>query len=283
MIAQNPIAIETRSAELPEVRFQYLIAGEGDPVFLLHGYAQTSHMWRPLISELAKTHRVIAPDLRGFGSSSKPESGYDKKTMAQDIHALAASLGHSRIAIAGHDIGLMVAYAHAAQFPREVTRIALMDAFLPGIGDWKTVWLLRDLWHFHFYGKTPLALVDGRERIYFEHFWNDFAADPNHSVSEADRQLYAASYAQPGAMRAGFEVFRAFEQDAVDFAAFSKTKLKMPMLVLTGEKASGEFLIRQARLVADKVEGVVVNGSGHWLLDGALDQVIPRLVTFFNS
>jgi len=283
MIAQNPIAIETRSAELPEVRFQYLIAGEGDPVFLLHGYAQTSHMWRPLISELAKTHRVIAPDLRGSGSSSKPESGYDKKTMAQDIHALAASLGHSRIAIAGHDIGLMVAYAHAAQFPREVTRIALMDAFLPGIGDWKTVWLLRDLWHFHFYGKTPLALVDGRERIYFEHFWNDFAADPNHSVSEADRQLYAASYAQPGAMRAGFEVFRAFEQDAVDFAAFSKTKLKMPMLVLTGEKASGEFLIRQARLVADKVEGVVVNGSGHWLIDEAPDQVIPRLVTFFNS
>lgn len=283
MIAQNPIAIETRFAELPEVRFQYLIAGEGDPVFLLHGYAQTSHMWRPLISELAKTHRVIAPDLRGFGSSSKPESGYDKKTMAQDIHALAASLGHSRIAIAGHDIGLMVAYAHAAQFPREVTRIALMDAFLPGIGDWKTVWLLRDLWHFHFYGKTPLALVEGRERIYFEHFWNDFAANPNHSVSEADRQLYAASYAQPGAMRAGFEVFRAFEQDAVDFAAFSKTKLKMPMLVLTGEKASGEFLIRQARLVADKVEGVVVNGSGHWLIDEAPDQVIPRLVTFFNS
>jgi pimeloyl-ACP methyl ester carboxylesterase len=283
MIAQNPIAIETRSAELPGVRFQYLIAGKGDPVFLLHGYAQTSHMWRPLISELAKTHRVIAPDLRGFGSSSKPESGYDKKTMAQDIHALAASLGHSRIAIAGHDIGLMVAYAHAAQFPREVTRIALMDAFLPGIGDWKTVWLLRDLWHFHFYGKTPLALVDGRERIYFEHFWNDFAANPNHSVSEADRQLYAASYAQPGAMRAGFEVFRAFEQDAVDFAAFSKTKLKMPMLVLTGEKASGEFLIRQARLVADKVEGVVVNGSGHWLIDEAPDQVIPRLVTFFNS
>jgi pimeloyl-ACP methyl ester carboxylesterase len=283
MIAQNPIAIETRSAELPGVRFQYLIAGKGDPVFLLHGYAQTSHMWRPLISELAKTHRVIAPDLRGFGSSSKPESGYDKKTMAQDIHALAASLGHSRIAIAGHDIGLMVAYAHAAQFPREVTRIALMDAFLPGIGDWKTVWLLRDLWHFHFYGKTPLALVEGRERIYFEHFWNDFAANPNHSVSEADRQLYAASYAQPGAMRAGFEVFRAFEQDAVDFAAFSKTKLEMPMLVLTGEKASGEFLIRQARLVADKVEGVVVNGSGHWLIDEAPDQVIPRLVTFFNS
>ena len=137
----------------------------------------------------------------------------------------------------------MVAYALAAQYPAEVERIALMDAFLPGVGDWTSVWLLRDLWHFHFYGKTPLALVEGRERIYFEHFWNDFAADPARSVSEADRQFYAAAYAQPGGMRAGFEVFRAFEQDAKDFAGFAKTKLKMPMLVLTGEKASGEFLI----------------------------------------
>ena len=139
----------------------------------------------------------------------------------------------------------------------------------------------RDLWHFHFYGKTPLALVEGRERIYFEHFWNDFAADPGHSVSEADRQLYAAAYAQPGGMRAGFEVFRAFERDAIDFAAFSKTKLKMPMLVLTGEKASGEFLITQGRLVAESVEGVIIKGSGHWLIDEAPEQVIPEAGRFF--
>ena len=177
----------------------------------------------------------------------------------------------------------MVAYAYAAQFPSEVERIALMDAFLPGVGDWTSVWLLRDLWHFHFYGKTPLALVDGRERIYFEHFWNDFAADPARSVSEEDRQFYTAAYAQPGAMRAGFEVFRAFEQDAKDFATFSKTRLKMPMLVLTGEKASGEFLITQSRLVADDVEGVVIKGSGHWLIDEAPDQVVPKLVAFFGQ
>ena len=183
--------------------------------------------------------------------------------------------------MAGHDIGLMVAYAYAAQHPAEVDRIALMDAFLPGVGDWTSVWLLRDLWHFHFYGKTPLALVTGRERIYLEHFWNDFAADPAHSVSEPDRQLYAAAYAQPGAMQAGFEVFRAFEGDAKDFAAFAKTKLPMPMLVLTGEKASGEFLITQGRLVADNVEGVVIKGSGHWLMDEAPAQVIPKLVAFF--
>jgi len=279
---QEPIAIDSRFADLSGVRLHYLAAGRGDPVLLLHGYAQHSHMWRPLIAELARSRTVIAPDLRGFGASSKPDAGYDKRTMAQDIHALAASLGLKRVSVVGHDIGLMVAYAYAAQYPTEVNRIALMDAFLPGVGDWTSVWLLRDLWHFHFYGRTPLALVAGRERIYLEHFWNDFAADPTHSVSETDRQLYAAAYAQLGAMQAGFEVFRAFEGDAKDFAAFAKTKLKMPMLVLTGEKASGEFLITQGRLVADNVEGVVIKGSGHWLMDEARDQVIPKLIAFFS-
>jgi pimeloyl-ACP methyl ester carboxylesterase len=282
MTTEPAIAIDSRFAEVNGTRLHYLVAGQGEPVLLLHGYAQNSHMWRPLMAELARTHTVIAPDLRGFGQSAKPESGYAKKSLAQDVHALMASLGHGRYGVAGHDIGLMVAYALAAQYPAEVTRIALMDAFLPGVGDWTSVWLLRDLWHFHFYGKTPLALVDGRERIYFEHFWNDFAADPAKSVSEADRQFYAAAYAQPGGMRAGFEVFRAFEQDAKDFAGLATTKLKMPMLVLTGEKASGEFLIAQGRLVADNVEGVVIKGSGHWLMDEARDQVVPKLLAFFR-
>jgi pimeloyl-ACP methyl ester carboxylesterase len=280
--AQQPLAIESRFAEVNGIRLHYLVAGKGDPVILLHGYAQTSHMWRPLIVQLAKSHTVIAPDLRGFGQSSKPEGGYDKKTMAQDIHALASSLGYRRVSSVGHDIGLMVAYAYAAQYPTEVDRVALMDAFLPGVGDWQSVWLLRDLWHFHFYGETPLKLVAGRERIYLEHFWNDFAADPNHSVSEADRQLYAAAYAQPGAMRASFEVFHAFPQDAREFAELAQRKVTMPMLVLTGEKASGEFLIQQGRLVAENVEGVVIRNSGHWLIDEAPDQVIPQLVSFLN-
>jgi len=279
----EPIPIKSRFVDANGVRLHYLMAGEGAPVLLLHGYAQTSHMWLPLMAELAKTHRVIAPDLRGFGQSAKPEGGYDKKTMAQDVHALAVSLGVKRASVVGHDIGLMVAYAYAAQYPAEVDRIALMDAFLPGVGDWTKVWLLRDLWHFHFYGKTPLALVKGRERIYLEHFWNDFAADPKHSVSEKDRRFYAAEYARPGGMRAGFEVFRNFEQDSRDFGEFAKTKLKMPMLVLTGEKASGEFLIAQGRLVADSVEGVVIKGSGHWLVDEAPGQVLPLLLKFLQN
>ncbi len=280
---QAQIRIQDRFANVNGIKLHYLTAGKGEPVILLHGYAENSHMWRPLIPELAKTHTVIAPDLRGFGESSRPANGYDKKTMAQDVHALAVSLGLRQETVVGHDIGLMVAYAYAAQYPSEVNRVVLMDAFLPGVGDWKTVWLLRDLWHFHFYGETPLKLVAGRERIYFEHFWNDFAADPKHSVPEADRRFYAAAYAQPGAMRAGFEVFRAFEQDAKDFAEFAQTKLTMPMLVLTGEKASGTFLIEQGRLVDSNVEGVVIKGSGHWLMEEAPREVIPQLVTFINK
>ena len=171
------IPIESRFATVNGVRLHYLVAGKGEPIILLHGYAQNSHMWIPAIEELAKTNTVIAPDLRGFGGSAKPPTGYDKKTMAVDIHALAESLGYKKVRIAGHDIGLMVAYAYAAQYPAEVDRIVLMDAFLPGVGDWTKVWLLRDLWHFHFYGETPLKLVSGRERTYLEHFWNDFAAD----------------------------------------------------------------------------------------------------------
>src|SRR2546426_4724881 len=240
-------------------------------------------MWNPIMPLLAKNHTVIVPDLRGAGGSSKPESGYDKKNMAVDIHALVSSLGFKRASIVGHDIGLMVAYAYAAQFPKETERLVLMDAFLPGIADWKNVWLMRDLWHFHFHGEVPLALVKGRERTYFEHFWNDFAADPKHSVPEADRRIYAKAYAQPGGMRAGFEEFKHFERDAQDFAQLSAKPLAMPVLVLTGENASGQFLIDQARLVATNVKGVVIEGSGHWLMDEAPGQVIPLLVAFVDS
>jgi len=265
------------------VKLHYLYAGSGPTVILLHGYAETSRMWLPLIAELAKTNSVIAPDLRGAGFSDKPESGYDKKTLAADVHALALSLGLKSAKVVGHDIGLMVAYAYAAQYPGEVEKIALMDAFLPGIGNWKDVWLMRDLWHFHFHGETPLQLVAGRERIYFEHFWNDFAADKTHSVPEADRRFYAASYAQPGGMRAGFEYFQAFAQDARDFEGFSANKLKMPMLVLTGERASGPVLIEQARAVALDVRPTIVKGSGHWLMEEATDQVVPALLAFLTS
>jgi len=279
-MARLPKGVSEKRANVDGVRISYKIAGRGPAVVLLHGYAQTSHMWLPLMPLLAPSHTVITPDLRGAGDSARPPGGYDKKTMAQDIHTLVRRLGHEQAAVVGHDIGLMVAYAYAAQYPADVAKVILLDAFLPGIGQWKDVWLLRDLWHFHFHGPTPLALVKGRERVYFEHFWNDFAADKTKSVPEKDRRIYAAAYARANGMRAGFEYFKAFEQDARDFAALAATKLSMPFLVLTGEKASGTFLIDQARLVASNVSGTVVKNAGHWLMEEATGQVIPAIVAF---
>jgi pimeloyl-ACP methyl ester carboxylesterase len=271
-----------KTAQVNGTSIHYQIGGKGSPVVLIHGYAQTGHMWTPILADLAKNHTVIVPDLRGAGASAKPDSGYDKKNLAKDIHELVTGVTREPAAVVGHDIGLMVAYAYAAQYPSDTSKVALMDAFLPGVGEWKNVWLLRDLWHFHFHGETALALVKGRERIYFEHFWNDFAADKTKSVKEADRRIYAKAYAQPNGMRAGFQYFKSFEQDAQDFAELSKTRLTQPMLVLTGEKASGTFLIDQAKLVATNVDGRVIPGSGHWLIDEAPGQVIPALVDFLK-
>ena len=277
-----PLGFAERFAQVNGVRLHYLVGGTGSPVVLLHGYTQTGYMWRPLMQQIFRNHTVVVPDLRGAGGSAKPESGYDKKNMAVDIHELTSSLGFNRVSIVGHDIGLMVAYAYAAQFPQDTERVVLMDAFLPGIGNWKEVWLMRDLWHFHFYGDVPLALVKGRERTYFEHFWNDFAADPKHSVPEADRRIYAKAYAQSGGMRAGFEYFRNFERDAEDFAQLSAARLAMPVMVLTGEKASGHFLIEQAGMVASDVRGQVIPGAGHWLMEEAPQVVISAIVDFIN-
>jgi len=283
MPAATVAGFSDKFADVNGVRIHYAIGGKGPAVVLLHGFAQTGLMWRPVMPVLAQKHTVIVPDLRGAGDSGKPEGGYDKKNMAVDIHELTRTLGFDHVSIVGHDIGLMVAYAYAAQFPAGTDRLVLMDAFLPGIGDWKNVWLMRDLWHFHFYGEVPQALVAGRERTYLEHFWNDFAADRRHSVSEADRQLYAAAFAQPGGVRAGMEYFHNFERDAKDFAALAVTPLKVPVLVLTGEKASGPFLIEQGRLVASDVKGVIVPGSGHWLIDEAPAKVIPELSGFLDE
>ena len=280
--AASAQAPQSKVADAGGQKIHYLVAGKGDPVILLHGYTQTSRMWIPLMRKLAENHLVIAPDLRGIGSTSIPGQDFTKAQMARDVHALVASLGLREVKVVGHDIGLMVAYAYAAQYPSEVRKVALMDAFLPGVGNWKDVWLLRDLWHFHFHGTTPLALVAGRERTYFEHFWNDFAADKTRSIPEADRKFYTAAYAGTGRMKAGFEVFRAFEQDAIDFAGFAKTPLTMPMLVLTGEKASGPVLIEQARLVAANVDGVMVPGAGHWLMEEAGPVVMPKLIEFLR-
>jgi pimeloyl-ACP methyl ester carboxylesterase len=284
--AQTPqvpqVPVESRFAEANGVRLHYLVAGQGDPVLLLHGFGQSSHMWRPLIRELAKNHTVIAADLRGAGQSDAPDEGYSKSSMARDVHALMTGLGYDKVSVVGHDMGMMVAYAYAAQFPGDVKSIALLDSYLPGVGEWTRVGLLRDQWHFHFFGKTPQALVQGRERIYLEHFWNDFAADPAKSIPEADRKIYAAELARPNHVHAGMEWFRALDQDAKEFHDYAAKPLTMPMLVLAGEKGSGDFFVKQAPLIATDVQSAVVPGAGHWLMEEAPGYVIPKLVEFLG-
>ncbi len=209
--------IVSRSAEAEGVKLHYLSAGQGPAVILLHGYTQTSRMWKPVIPLLAKKFTVIAPDLPGIGDSDIPVNGLDMKTAAIRIHALAKSLGVQKARVVGHDIGLMVAYAYAAQFPAEVEKLVEMDAFLPGVAGWEDVYNNPGIWHFRFNGPTPEALVRGRERIYFEHFWNNFAADKTHSIPEADHVAYTAAYARFRLVSAGSQGFRATfsEQAAV--------------------------------------------------------------------
>lgn len=280
---QPPQPVESKFAEANGVRLHYLVAGQGDPVLLLHGFGQSSHMWRPLIRELARNHTVIAADLRGAGQSDAPDEGYAKSSMARDVHALMAGLGYDKVSVVGHDMGTMVAYAYAVQFPGDVKSLVLLDAFLPGVGEWTRVGLIRDQWHFHFFGKTPQALVQGRERTYLEFFWNDFAADPGKSIPEADRKIYAAELARPNHVRAGMEWFRLLDEDAKEFHDYAAKPLTMPMLVLTGEKGSGDFLVKQTELIATDVQGAVVPGAGHWLMEEAPGYVIPKIVEFLGS
>jgi pimeloyl-ACP methyl ester carboxylesterase len=259
--------IASRTAEINGVKLHYLTAGHGTPLILLHGYAETSRMWRPIIPALAERFTVIAPDLPGIGDSDIPADGLDMRSAAIRIHDLAKSLGVQKAEVVGHDIGLMVAYAYAAQFPAEVTKLALMDAFLPGVAGWEAVYNNPNIWHFRFNGPTPEALVQGRERTYFDYFWNDFAADKTHSIPEADRKAYAAAYARAGRMHAGWAYFVSFQQAAKDFSQLSQTKLTMPVLTIGGEKSLGEALGQQTRLVATDVTIVVLKNTGHWVLE----------------
>ena len=280
--AQAPASktIDSRSADVDGIQLHYLTAGSGPAVVLLHGYAETSRMWRPIIPLLAGKFQVIAPDLPGIGDSAIPQDGLDMKTAAIRMHALVKKLGVQKARVVGHDIGLMVAYAYAAQFPAEVEKLVLMDAFLPGVAGWEAIYNNPGIWHFRFNGPTPEKLVQGRERTYFEHFWNDFAADKTRSIPEEDRKAYTAAYSRPGRMRAGWAYFVSFQQAAKDFAVLSKTKLAMPLLTVGGDKANGQALGEQAKLVASDYKVIVLPNTGHWILEESSKETTEALLMF---
>lgn len=272
--------IASRMSQADGLKLHYLTAGHGPLVILLHGYTQTSRMWRPIIPLLAAKFTVIAPDLPGIGDSAIPESGLDMKNAAIRIHTLVKSLGFEKARVVGHDIGLMVAYAYAAQFPAETEKLALVDAFLPGVPGWEAVYNNPGIWHFRFNGPTPEALVRGRERTYFNYFWNDFAADKTRSIPEADRVAYTAAYSRPGRMHSGWEYFVSFQQAAKDFAQLSQTKLSMPLLAIGGDKANGQVLGEQAKLVGTDVKVVVLKNCGHWVMEEQPKEATDALMGF---
>ena len=241
--------------------------GTGPAVVLLHGYGETGDMWVPLAAELARDHTVVVPDLRGLGLSAKPAGGFDKKTQALDVSGVMDALGVQQADVVAHDIGNMVAFQFAAQFPARVRRLVLIDAPVPGVGPWEEILKNPLLWHFRFGGPDMERLVAGRERIYLDRFWNEFSATPAR-FSEGARQHYAALYALPGAMHSGFAQFAAFDQDAVDNRAWLSTgRLKMPVLALGGEKSFGATMAAVMRAAADNVTQGIVPDSGHWIME----------------
>ena len=273
-------AITSHTAEVDGLKLHYLTAGHGPAVILFHGNTQTSLMWKPLIPQLAEKFTVIAPDLPGIGNSEIPKDGLDMKTAAIRIHALAKSLGVAKARVVGHDIGLMVAYAYAAQFPTEVEKLIVMDAFLPGVAGWEDVYDNPNFWHFRFNGPTPEALVQGREKTYFAYFWNDLAADKTHSLEAADRAAYVAAYGRPGRMHAGWAYFAAWPQTAKDFAQLAQTKLTIPVLSIAGDKASAGVLGPQMKLVASYVTIVVLQETGHWVMEERPKETMKAIVNF---
>ncbi|HKP01827.1 MAG TPA: alpha/beta hydrolase [Chthoniobacterales bacterium] len=272
--------ITARDATIDNVRLHYLTAGKApETIILLHGFAETSRMWRPLIPLLAEKFTVIAPDLPGIGDSSIPDKS-DMVDAAKKIHALVRSLKIEKARVVGHDIGLMVAYAYAAQFPTETEKLAVMDAFLPGVPGWEPIYNAPNIWHFRFNGEYPEKLVQGRERIYFEYFWNVLATDKARSIPEAEREVYTEAYSKPGRMRAAWAYFASWPQLAKNFAQLSQTRLTMPVLSIGGEKSLGNELAAQMKLVADNVTVVVLPNTGHWILEERPKETMDALINF---
>ncbi len=278
-----PGSFRTEEIETGGATLHVRIGGNGPAVILLHGFGDTGDMWARLAAELAPAHTVIAPDLRGMGLSSHPEEGYNKKTQAVDAARVLDRLNISRADLVTHDIGNMVGYALAAQYPDRITRWVAMDAPLPGIGPWDEILRNPLLWHFNFRGPDVERLVRGRERIYLDRFWNELSADPK-AIDEATRQHYAELYARPGAMHCAFAQFAAFAQDAIDNRGFlARGKLTMPVLAIGAEKSFGAAMADDLRFVADDVTSVVIANSGHWLMEEQPAATIAAIRSFLET
>lgn len=279
-----PDSFATREIATNGATIHVRVGGRGPAVVLLHGYGETGDMWAPMAADLMHDHTVVVPDLRGLGLSSKPAGGFDKKTQAGDVVGVLDALKIKKADLVTHDIGNMVGFAFAILNPDRVGRFVLIDAPVPGVGPWEEILKNPLLWHFRFGGPDMERLVAGRERIYLDRFWNEFSAVPAH-FDEASRQHYAALYAMPGAMHAGFAQFAAFDQDAIDNRAMLANygKLRMPVLAIGGEKSFGTQMAAVMRAAADNVTEGVISGSGHWIMEENPQATVAMVGAFLRG
>jgi pimeloyl-ACP methyl ester carboxylesterase len=276
----SPVDLVHGRVKLSEVSLHYVTVGEGEPVVLLHGFPQTWFTWRRVIPALAERYTVIAPDLRGLGDSTKPQGGYDKRTVAGDIHELVRALGHGRIRLVGHDIGGWVAYPYAAMYPEEVEKLVILQALAPGYGLQRN---MQEAWHFRFHMELdlPEALVSGRERIYLNHFLSGGIYDRS-AISPEALDEYVRCFSTPGAARAFFNYYRALPQDAKDNEELAKKKLPMPVLALGGEFGEGDSVLDSVKQVAEDVRGGIVERAGHFIPEERPDQLVKLMLDFFK-
>jgi pimeloyl-ACP methyl ester carboxylesterase len=278
-----PASFKTQDIKTNGTTLHVRVGGHGPAVVMLHGFADTGDMWAPAAAVLAADHTVVVPDLRGMGLSAHPDSGYTKKNEAVDIAGVMDALKIQKADLVTHDIGNMVGYALAAQYPQRITKWVVIDAPLPGIGDWDKIRLSPLLWHFNFHGPDEERLVAGRERIYLDRFYDELSADPK-KIGEATRQHYAKLYALPHAMHDAFEQFVAFNQDAIDNQTFlAKGKLTMPVLALGGEKSAGAGQADIIRLVATNVKSGIIPDSGHWIMEENPQATTKLIVDFLGK
>jgi pimeloyl-ACP methyl ester carboxylesterase/uncharacterized RmlC-like cupin family protein len=278
-----PATFQVKDIPANHTTIHVRVGGSGPAVVLLHGYGDTGDMWAPLAAELMRDHTVIAPDLRGMGLSAVATEGFTKKNEAEDVALVLDALDVRQAEVVGHDIGNMVAFAFAEAHPDRTTRLVMMDAPVPGVGPWDEILKGPLLWHFRFGGPDMERLVAGRERIYLDRFWNDFAAD-RARFPEPARVHYAAFYQRPGRMHAGFLQFAAFDQDVIDNRTFvSRGRLQMPVLAIGGDHSLGATMAHIMRFAADDVHQVVIAGSGHWLMEEQPGPTIAAIRAFLQT
>jgi pimeloyl-ACP methyl ester carboxylesterase len=268
-----------------DVRLHYVTAGQGDPVVLLHGWPETWYQWRKVIPTLAERYTVIAPDLRGLGDSAKPLTGYDKRTVADDIYKLVRKLGFEHIFLVGHDWGGPVAYAYACAHPHDVRRLVILDVPIPGAGleQIPQATPRGGLWHLSFHGvrDLPEILVAGKEREYLSWFYRT-AYNPT-AIAEEDIDEYVRCYSAPGGMRAGFEYYRAIWTDVEHNKESAKTKLQMPVLALGGKYSFGKRTLTSLQTLAENVRGGEIDRCGHWVSEEQPEYLSEQLLAFFGE